>query len=143
MYSIENQIEIQASPSRVLEALTTKEGIAGWWTQDVDCNSDTREATFRFAKPQGLMAVTFKVERADESGVVMTCIREQHNADWLGTKLEFKLRGAGAATRVVLLHAGYRAKNEVYEMCTKGWGYFLASLQSYLQTGKGTPHPRA
>jgi uncharacterized protein YndB with AHSA1/START domain len=143
MYSIENHTEIQAPVSRVLAALTTKEGVKGWWTDDCDCNSETREATFRFAKPQGTMAVTFKLDRADETGVVMTCIREQNNADWLNTRLEFKLRGVGDKTRVDLLHSGYPAKNETYEMCTKGWAYFLASLASYVQTGTGTPYTPA
>jgi uncharacterized protein YndB with AHSA1/START domain len=142
MYSIESHIQIQASPARVLEALTTKDGVRGWWTDDVDCNSETRQATFRFSKPQGVMAVTFAVERADENGVLMVCIAEQNNADWLHTRLEFKLRGSDQ-TRVDLLHAGYPSKNEVYEMCTKGWAYFLASLKAYIETGTGTPYTRA
>ena len=142
MHTIENTALISSTPARILEALTTKDGIRGWWTTDVDCDSDKREATFRFEKRVGVMAVTFHLDHADESRVAMTCIRETNNADWLGTKLVFALRADGNATRVDLVHSGYPAKNEVYEMCTKGWAFFLNSLKSYIETGQGEPHVR-
>jgi len=47
---------------------------------------------------------------------------------------------ADGATRVDCIHSGYPAKNEVYAMCTKGWAFFMGSLQRYLETGKGEPH---
>jgi uncharacterized protein YndB with AHSA1/START domain len=142
MHTIENTLRIAATPARVLEALTTKEGIRGWWTTDVDCDSDKREATFRFEKQVGVMAVTFRLDAADAKRVAMTCIRETNNTDWLGTQLVFELAADDDGTRLHLVHSGYPAKNEVYEMCTKGWGFFLGSLQSYLETGKGQPHTR-
>lgn len=142
MYSIENQIQIAATPARALVALTTSDGLRGWWTANTDCDVARREATFRFERQADTMAATFRIDRADERGVAMTCIREQNNADWLGTKLEFGLAAVDGGTRVALVHSGYRAKNEVYDSCTKGWAYFLASLKSYLETGTGTPHVR-
>jgi len=140
MYTIENNLRISATPARVLAALTTKEGIKGWWTTDVDCDSDKREATFRFQKQATQMAVTFRLDDASEQRVAMTCIRETNNHDWLGTVLAFELAADGDGTRVRLLHSGFPANNEVYAMCTKGWAFFAGSLQSYLETGKGEPH---
>jgi len=139
-YSIENQIQIAVTPNRVLRALTTLEGIHGWWTTDADVGAD--RATYRFEKQVGPMAVTFRVDTADERRVAMTCVGETNNADWLGTKLVFALVPAAGGTRVELVHSGYPGKNEVYEMCTKGWAFFLGSLKSYLETGKGEPHRR-
>jgi uncharacterized protein YndB with AHSA1/START domain len=142
MHTIETNILIQATPARVLEALTTKDGNKAWWTNDVDCDSEKREATFRFEKQGSEVAATFRLDSADESGVAMTCIRETNNKDWLGTKLVYRLIADGAATRLELAHSGYPAKNDVYENCTKGWAYFMSSLKSYLEVGKGTPHVR-
>ena len=129
MHTIKNTALISTTPARILEALTTKDGIRGWWTTDVDCDSDKREAAFRFEKQVGVMAVTFRLDQA-ESRVAMTCIRETNNADCLGTELVFGLRADGNATRVDLVHSGYPAKNEVYDMCTKGW-FFLDSQALY------------
>src|SRR5262249_54079207 len=110
-------------------------------TTDVDCDSAAREATFRFDR-QGLVEVTFHLDVAEADRVAMTCIRESNNADWLGTKLSFALVPAGDATRVELVHAGYPATNDHYDLCVKGWAYFLGSLKRYVETGTGEPHRR-
>jgi uncharacterized protein YndB with AHSA1/START domain len=142
MHTIEDRIRITATPSRVVEALTTKEGIRGWWTTDVDCDSEKREATFRFEKQSEVMTATFRLDSADERGVAMTCVHTTNNGDWLGTKLVFDLAVDGDGTQVVLRHSGYPAQNEVYANCTKGWSFFITSLKSYIETGKGEPHVR-
>jgi uncharacterized protein YndB with AHSA1/START domain len=138
MYTIENQIEIDASAARILEALTTKAGIQGWWTKDTEI--DARTAVFRFHKETGTREMRFEIAKRDAARIEMVCVAETNSADWLGTRLSFALAPAGARTRVALEHAGYPAKNEVYEMCTKGWAFFLGSLKSYVETGKGEPH---
>ncbi len=143
MHTIENTIQIAATPKSVLEALTTKTGIQGWWTPDVECDSDKREVTYRFVKPEGEMAVTFQLVSSDETGLVMKCIRQKNNADWLGTTLAFKPVLDGAKTRVELSHAGYPAKNDLYDNCVKGWGHFLGSLQRFVETGTGSPFGKA
>jgi uncharacterized protein YndB with AHSA1/START domain len=140
MHDIKTSIEITTTPNLVLQALTTPDGITGWWTNDHDVTA--REMAFRFQRQAGEMEVRFRVDKQDASELAMTCIAETNNADWLGTRLSFRLVPAGAATRVELLHAGYAAKNEAYEMCTKGWTYFMHSLKSYLETGTGTPAVR-
>ncbi len=38
-------------------------------------------------------------------------------------------------------HRGFKQANEEYPLSTTGWGYYLVSLQQYLETGKGSPHP--
>ena len=119
MYTIENQIEINAKAARIVEALTTKTGIEGWWT--VDCDVTGRDAAFRFEKQVGRMEVKFRIDRKDTARVAMVCVAETNNADWLGTELVFDLAPAGVGTRVRLVHSGYPANNEVYEICTKGW----------------------
>lgn len=141
-FKIENQIQIAATPNRIREALTTHQGQTGWWTTDVECDAERREATFRFARPTNTMAVTFRLDGADEHRVAMTCIRETNNSDWLGTELVFELAPEAGGTRVALVHAGYPAKNEVYDACTKGWAFFLGSLKSYVETGTGQPHTK-
>ena len=40
---------------------------------------------------------------------------------------------------MVFTHEGFVKKDEVYEQARGNWNYFLTSLKSYLETGKGTP----
>jgi uncharacterized protein YndB with AHSA1/START domain len=140
MYTIENHIDIHATPANIFAALTTKEGVATWWTDD--CDVSASEATYRFAKPDRDRESTWRVDERTGSRVAMTCIREVNTPDWLGTKLSFALEPRGAITRVSLVHAGYRDKNEMYEQCTAGWAYFLGSLKKLLETGTGEPFKR-
>jgi hypothetical protein len=38
-------------------------------------------------------------------------------------------------------HRGFKQADEAYARVTTGWEYFLVSLQQYLETGEGAPHP--
>lgn len=141
MYNVDHTIEVSAPASKILAALTTKEGIKAWFTADCDCDAAKHEATFRFRKATGTMQSTFRLDSADERTVAMTCIATLGNEDWLGTKLSYELTPVGAGTRVRLVHAGFASKSEVYDNTVKGWAYFLGSLKQYAETGVGTPYP--
>jgi uncharacterized protein YndB with AHSA1/START domain len=137
----ESSIDTAAPLARVRTAITTESGYRAWCAQDTDY--DGRQATFRFAVPGAPRWVTFQVDRCDESGIVMTCIGHENNADWLGTTLAIQLGETPTGTGVHLVQLGFRAKNEVYERSIAGWAYFLRSLASYTMTGTGEPYPKA
>jgi len=139
MFTIDATIDIAAPLANVRAAVTTEAGFHAWFAQDADF--DGQRATFRFAQPTETRSVTFRVDRAHARGIVMTCIDHRHNPEWLGTTLAIELRETPVGTRVHLSHAGYPARNEVYERCAEAWPYFLGSLAGYLTTGTGQPYP--
>jgi uncharacterized protein YndB with AHSA1/START domain len=141
MFTIDSTIDIAAPFASVRTAITTEAGYRAWWAQDADF--DGKQATFRFATPSEARSVTFRVDRRDRNGILMTCIAHENNPDWLGTTLAIELVETPTGTRVHLAHAGYPAKNEVYERCSDAWPYFLRSLASYMVTGTGEPYPKA
>jgi uncharacterized protein YndB with AHSA1/START domain len=141
MYTIDSTIEIAVPLFRVRTAISTEAGYRAWFAQDADF--DGQEATFRFARPDETRSVTLRLDRSDQRGVEMTCIANENNPDWMGTKLAIELGETPTGTQVRLVHAGYPAKNEVYERCTEAWQYFLKSLASYMMTGTGQPYPKA
>ena len=141
MYTIKDSTLIRSTPAQIFQALTTNEGIRRWWTTDLDSDCETHEATFRFEPTAGQMhSSTFRMDSADERRIAMTCIRETNQSGWVGTTLTYTLVPDGDRTRVELVHDGYAAKDELYAKCTKGWAFFLGSLQRYLETGVGEPH---
>lgn len=141
MFTIDSTIDIAAPLARVRIAITTEAGFRAWFAEDADF--DGRQATFRFSQPSESRSVTLRVDPIAESNIAMTCIAHENNADWLGTALTITLSEIPSGTRVRLVHAGYPAKNEVYERCSEAWPYFLRSLESYMMTGTGKPYPRA
>jgi len=141
MFNIDSKIDIAAPVASVRTAITTEAGYRAWLAQDADF--DGKQATFRFPQPSETRSVTFRIDRCDGTGIVMTCTAQENNPDWLGTTLAIDLGETPAGTRVHLVHSGYRAKNEVYERCSEAWPYFLRSLASYLMTGTGEPYPKA
>lgn len=139
MYTIETSIEVAASAEAICSAITTREGFRAWLAEDTEVDSAGRY-TFAFAQPNESRDVTFTLDRADERGVVMTCVAEKNNPDWLGTELSITVTPlASGKTRIDLAHAGYRTKNETYDRCIGAWDYFLASLAKCATTGMGEP----
>ena len=141
MFTIDSTLEIPAPLADARTAITTEAGFHAWFAQDADY--DGKLATFRFSQPDETRSVTFRLDRCDGGGIVMTCTAHQNNPDWLGTVLAIELAETATGTRVHLTHAGYPAKNEVYERCSEAWPTFLRSLASYLTTGTGQPYPKA
>ena len=61
--------------------------------------------------------------------------------EWVGTKITFDLTHKDDETVVLFTHADWREPVEFMAHCSARWAYFLLSLKSYLETGKGTPFP--
>jgi uncharacterized protein YndB with AHSA1/START domain len=141
MFTIHSTIDIATPLAKVRTAVVTEAGYRAWFAQDADF--DGEQATFRFAQPAGTRSVTFRIDRTDESGIAMTCVAHENNPEWLGTTLAIELAQTATGTRIHLAHAGYPAKNEVYERCSEAWPYFLRSLAAYMMTGAGVPYPKA
>jgi uncharacterized protein YndB with AHSA1/START domain len=143
MNTIKTTLEIAAPLSKLREAISTKEGFRAWWALDTEVDTERREATYTFAREKDPRSVTFKLDRVDDRGIAMTCVRQENNPDWLGTKLEISLEPTAKGTQVTLVHAGYPERNECYERCIEGWQYFMTSLDKYATTGTGTPYGKA
>ena len=139
MYTIENSIEVAASPETIFALVTTREGFRAWLADDTRVDS-TGRYTFAFAQPTESRDVTFRLDRADPGGIAMTCVAEINNPDWLGTELAINVTPlASGRTRIELVHSGYRSKNEVYARCIGAWAHFIASLAKCATTGTGEP----
>jgi len=73
--------------------------------------------------------------------VVWKTIASTAPGGWKGTTISFDLREDGEDTVLSFSHRGFAQADENYARVTTGWAYFLISLQQYLETGRGAPHP--
>ena len=137
----------EANPATVYAALTTTEGLSGWWSQDCDIESDVG-GTLRFRF--GANCKTMRIEESlpDHSvrwrctACFMAADHLTRRNEWIDTEMVFRLTSQGQGrTRVDFEHIGLVPALECFGMCSKGWDYFMPSLLAYVETGVGTPFP--
>jgi uncharacterized protein YndB with AHSA1/START domain len=127
------------TPEKVYDALTTIDGLAGWWTTETTGSADPGGVvTFQFPPVGGFdmevleavpdKRVTWRVSDGPE--------------EWMGTTINWELRQDGEYTIVLFKHEGWREPVEFMHHCSTKWGQFLMSLKQLVETGTGAPHPR-
>ena len=124
--------------NRTYQALTTIEGLSGWWTNDT--KGDTAVGgtlQFRFGPAGGFDMTVLDLQ--PDRRVFWEVV--DGPAEWIGTTIEFSLRQEEGYTIVLFKHAGWREPVEFMHHCSTKWATFLLSLKSLVEQGKGTPHP--
>ena len=136
MVDILHRVGLTAAPDEVYEALTTVEGLAGWWTTDTIGDG---EGTLQFRFP-GVGGFDMKVLDLQPGRRVQWEVVDGP-PEWVGTTVTFDLSRDGDWTIVLFAHAGWREPVEFMNHCSTKWATFLMSLKSMVETGAGAPHP--
>ena len=137
MAAIVEELTIEAAPQRVWSALTGPDEIARWWTDDLSVTPEVGTlAEFRFS--QGTFVIQFEVAELEQDEQVRWITR-QGPPQWAGTSVTWHLEPIQSGAKLVFTHDGFAQVDEAYEQTRGNWRYFLDSLKSYLETGKGTP----
>jgi uncharacterized protein YndB with AHSA1/START domain len=140
MPEIMHLIRVGVARERVYEALTTSEGIRGWWTRDAGLGAEPGGfGEFRFGDGQRVTRV--RIDELSPPYRVAWKTVSSFRPEWVGTTITFDLRGEGSGTVLVFAQRGFTQADEGYAITTTGWGYYLVSLQQYLETGEGAPSP--
>jgi uncharacterized protein YndB with AHSA1/START domain len=127
-----------SSPKDAYKALTTLEGLSGWWTGDTQGESKVGGVIrFRFGDHGGF---DMKVTALDPARRVLWDVLDGPG-EWIGTKIHFELRQEGDFTIVLFTHEGWKEPTESMHHCSTKWATFLMSLKSLVETGKGAPYP--
>lgn len=129
-----------ATPEKVYEALTTVDGLAGWWTDETTGSGDLGGVLqFRFYGGNGGADMEVVDLRPGEL-VVWRVV--DGPAEWIGTTIEFRLAQEDDYTVVLFAHRGWKEPVEFMHHCSTRWGVFLLSLKSLVETGEGAPAPK-
>ena len=128
----------QSSPERVYDALTTLDGLSGWWAEKTSGETDVGGVIqFRFG-PGGF---DMRVAELDPGRRVRWDVVDGPQ-EWIGTSIQWDLRQEGDWTIVVFRHEGWREPVEFMHHCSTKWATFLMSLKQLVETGTGAPDPR-
>jgi len=143
MVDIIHRIGIKAPATHVYNALTTLEGLARWWTEEV--KGDTQvggkiEFSFRTKSGELLGKMVMEVqELVENKDVRWRCVEGPE--EWVGTDITFQLSEQDNQTIVLFGHRDWREAVEATAHCSMKWATFLLSLREYVETGTGKPSP--
>jgi uncharacterized protein YndB with AHSA1/START domain len=130
-----------ASLDEVYEALTTKDGLEGWWTNDTQGDGKVGGVLqFHFQLKVGAGAIDMKVLELQPARSVLWQVVAGPE-EWIGTKVSWELRQEGDWIIVLFKHQGWKEAVEFMHHCSTKWAVFLLSLKALLETGKGAPNP--
>ena len=143
MVDIIHKVGIKAPVSKVYAALSTVDGIAGWWTRETTGESRPGgKIRFRFHSPSGdeLGSVDAEVLELVPNERVRWRVKSGP-AEWVGTDVTFELSRSGDLTLVLFGHRNWREAVEFTAHCSMKWATFLLSLKELVETGQGRPSP--
>jgi uncharacterized protein YndB with AHSA1/START domain len=143
MVDITHRIGIKSASAPVYGALSSLEGLARWWTEEVegDCRLGGK-ITFSFRTQAGALQGAMGMEvsaLSPHTEVRWRCVEGPD--DWIGTELSFQLSERDGQTIVLFGHRNWREPGEHMSHCSMKWATFLLSLREYVETGKGKPAP--
>jgi uncharacterized protein YndB with AHSA1/START domain len=137
MADIRHRVGIGASPDATYQALSTTEGLSGWWTRKVEGDPAIGgRLRFLFGDDATAMEVT---ELVPGQRVAWRCV--EGPGEWVGTDLIFDLSTSGSETVVLFTQAGWREPVPFMHHCSTKWAVFLLGLKAGLEGGAATPFP--
>jgi uncharacterized protein YndB with AHSA1/START domain len=143
MVDIIHRIGIKTPAAQVYKALSTIEGLANWWTDEVKGDEQIGgkiEFTFRSEAGEEIGKMLMEVQELNpQKGVRWRCI--DGPAEWIGTEITFQLSQQDNQTIIIFGHRNWREAVEFTAHCSMKWAVFLLSLRQYIETGKGKPSP--
>ncbi|MDX1353476.1 MAG: SRPBCC domain-containing protein [Thiomicrorhabdus sp.] len=138
MFEINHRVGIDASPAKIYSALTTDDGLALWWTNDISGAEDVGSTIkFRFNGAGPDFVVTELIPNK--------AVRWQHSGhvpeSWMGTEILFQLQVDGQQTFVRFTHSNWQESTDFMAHCSTKWAVFLISLKDAMETNQGRPFP--
>lgn len=142
MPHIVHRIGMKAPMAKVYAAVSTVEGVAGWWTRETTGSSalggivqvrftrngeEIGKSTFGMVKLEPLKSVHWRIRSGPE--------------EWIGTDVTFDLSQDGDMTLVRFGHRNWPEAEEFMSHCSMKWATFLLSLRELVETGTGKPSP--
>jgi uncharacterized protein YndB with AHSA1/START domain len=135
---IERTVELAHPPATVWAALTTAEGLAGWFGNEATIDLRPGGAAWMRWTGEGFTA-NMRVERVEEPRVFGFTwhIYGLPDDDPRRTYVEFTLEPVAAGTRLTVVESGFAqltddAHRKAYDGNTDGWAKELGELAGYL-----------
>jgi uncharacterized protein YndB with AHSA1/START domain len=136
MSKISHKITIDAPADRVFKALSTAEGLKGWYTADLEGKvGQGKEAIFKFT---GQEPFRWKFAELAPNSVRWECIEGPGAA--AGTAVTFRLSDKGKGrTTLEFDHDDWPDSDGAFATCNTLWGILMGHLKNYAEAGRANP----
>jgi uncharacterized protein YndB with AHSA1/START domain len=135
-----HRIGIAAPAEKIYRAITTEEGIQGWWTTDV--NIDTHvggKAVFGFFDHSTVFEM--RIEELTPPTLVRWKCEGGKSPDWVGTTQEFRLEPESEGEVLLkFCHSGWERGGDHCYYCNTTWGHLMVCLKYYAERDVKNPY---
>jgi len=129
------RFDVDAPPQTVLEAVTTTEGIKGFWTSAAEVPGDVGE-TLKLEFAMAPLPFDLRLEQSDDRTVVWRT--ETFPPHWVGTTVRWDVEAREGGSTVGFRHGGFTDDEEAGRVAYT-WGQVMERLKEYAETGKPDP----
>lgn len=139
MADMHHLIEIdRVDPAAAYAALTTHDGITGWWTSRAEVPGADVGDVLKMSFPDAPITWDMRVAAADAPArVEWNCVGGPPG--WPGTGVRWMIEKTDAGVVVRLDHTGFPSVDDMFRIVTVGWAQMLLSLKAYLESGHRKP----
>lgn len=134
-YDIVHSVDIETTPERLYEAITTQKGFAGWWTPQAQ--AEPIEGALNEFRFKGTI-LKFRVNKLEPARHVAWST-VQAPPDWEGTQVSFDITPKNGTVNLRFSHAGFAALSGGIGSASYSWAQYLRSIKLLLETGEGEP----
>jgi uncharacterized protein YndB with AHSA1/START domain len=136
MVAIKQYLLIKSPTGKVYQALTTRDGISNWWTEQTEIGKKVGDMNvFDFgSRYHNEMKIT---DLQPNKRAEWECI--EGDKEWIGTTFIFDLEEKEGDTILRFTHGNWKEETDFFASCNYNWGYYMKSLAKYCEEGKGTP----
>lgn len=138
MAKVRHRVGIKESIGKVFQALTTNDGLSGWWASSADIEASIggrADLTF-----DGLAVLSFEYEDIQANvKVAMKCISGP--GPWKDSELLFELERSEEQVFLTLTHQNSNASDDDFLYFSTKWPVYLLSLKGLVEEGTGKPYP--
>lgn len=138
MVDILHRVGVISKVDAVYEALTTIDGLAGWWTRDTSGAAAKVGDVVKFRFTPG--GFDMKVVEVEPGAKVLWEVVDGPE-EWIGTHVIWDLEQEGEYATIRFKHRGWREPVDFMHHCSTKWATYLMSLKELVETGKGRPDP--
>lgn len=133
-----HEIQVQAPPEKVYQAIATREGLRSWWTSDTVAEPRVGSvAEFGFHSRAGVFRMRVE-ELQPGRRVVWACLGDPD--EWRGTRLTWELSAKNGGTLLRFVHAGWCSTGGIFATCNSTWGELMYRLKNYAEGKAPGPH---
>jgi uncharacterized protein YndB with AHSA1/START domain len=132
-------VDIDEHRSEIHRALTTRDGLAAWWTSDVEMGSDVGD-TISLGFPDAPKRFALRIVEVAQDQIKWTSVGE-FPPHWEDTEISFTISsgGEGGGSPVFFEHKGFATADPMLGHTAYVWAGLLSSLKQYCETGRGNP----